>query len=145
MIEVRRAVLTGHKLRIHYASAGKTPQWRTIDPIGLVTVRDKAYLLATISGEDRTYRLSRVLAAEELPELAERPPQVDLDRIWRERGEQFLSNGHITALVRVESTRREELLNAAVTVRAEIPDTAGWVRIEVTYQDLRTPNGRCGS
>jgi hypothetical protein len=33
-------------------------------PIGWVTVRDQGYLLATTSGADRTYRLSRVLAAE---------------------------------------------------------------------------------
>ncbi len=85
MIEVRRAVLAGHKLRIHYAAAGQTARWRTVDPIGLVTVRDRGYLLATRSGADRTYRLSRMLAAEELPETAQRPNRVDLDRIWRER------------------------------------------------------------
>src|SRR4051794_4068786 len=34
--EVRRAVLAGHRLRIHYAAAADgTPQWRTVDPIGL--------------------------------------------------------------------------------------------------------------
>ena len=137
MVEVRRAVLTGHKLRIHYASAGKTAQWRTVDPIGLVTVRNVAYLLATVSGEDRTYRLSRVLAAEELPELAERPPHVDLDRIWRERAERFLADGHIAVLVRVQLSRREELLNTAVAVRTENPDANGWLQLEVTYQDLR--------
>ena len=137
MLEVRRAVLTGHKLRIHYAADGTAPRWRTIDPIGLVTVRDKTYLLATVLGEDRTYRLSRVLAAEELPELAERPSQVDLERIWRERGERFLANGHIPVLVRVGPTRRDELLNAAVAVRTVDPDTDGWLRIEVIYQDLR--------
>jgi len=137
MVEVRRAVLTGHKLHIHYASAGKTAQRRTVDPIGLVTVRNVAYLLATVSGEDRTYRLSRVLAAEELPELAERPPHVDLDRIWRERAERFLADGHIAVLVRVQLSRREELLNTAVAVRTENPDADGWLQLEVTYQDLR--------
>ncbi len=65
--EVRRAVFAGHKLRIHYAAVDQTPKWRTVGPIGLVTVRDQGYLLAKRSGADRTYRLSRVLAAEELP------------------------------------------------------------------------------
>ncbi|NEE07147.1 DNA-binding transcriptional regulator, partial [Streptomyces sp. SID7499] len=37
MIEVRRAVLSGRKLRIHYAATDREPQWRTVDPIGLVT------------------------------------------------------------------------------------------------------------
>ncbi|GAA4070113.1 helix-turn-helix transcriptional regulator [Actinomadura miaoliensis] len=138
MIEVRRAVLAGHRLRIHYAATGQPPQWRTVDPIGLVTVRDRAYLLATRSGADRTYRLSRVLAAEELPEPAQRPNRVDLDRVWRERCSQFLSDSdQITVLVRVNPARREELLNTALAVRAEEPDADGWLRLEVTFQDSR--------
>lgn len=135
MREVRRAVVTGHKLRIHYAATGQPPRWRTVDPVGLVTVRDRAYLLATKSGADRTYRLSRILSAEELPEAAQRPNQVDLDRIWRERCARFLSDGHIVVLVRVNPARREDLLNTALAVRAEEPDADGWLRLEVTYQD----------
>ncbi len=135
MIEVRRAVLAGHKLRIHYAATGQAPQWRTVDPIGLVTVRDRGYLLATRAGADRTYRLSRVLAAEELPEPAQRPDRVDLDRIWRERCAQFLSDGHSPCWSRVDPARREELLSTAVAVRAEEPEADGWLRLEVTFQD----------
>ncbi|WP_329153120.1 WYL domain-containing protein [Streptomyces anulatus] len=138
MVEVRRAVLSGRKLRIHYAATDQAPQWRTVDPIGLVTVRDRGYLLATRSGADRTYRLSRVLAAEELPEPAQRPNRVDLDRIWRDRSARFLSGGdHVTALVRVDPVRREELLGTVLAVRAEDPDTDGWPRLEVTFQDAR--------
>jgi len=138
MIQVRRAVLAGHKLRIHYAATDQTPQWRTVDPIGLVTVRDRGYLLATRSGADRTYRLSRVLAAAELPEPAQRPNRVDLDRVWRERCAQFLSGGdQITVLVRVNPARREDLLSTALAVRAEEPDADGWLRLEVTFQDSR--------
>ncbi|WP_405530771.1 WYL domain-containing protein [Streptomyces avidinii] len=137
MIEIRRAVLAGHKLRIHYAATGRAPQWRTVDPIGLVTVRDRGYLLATRSGADRTYRLSRVLAAEELPEPAQRPGRVDLDRIWRERSARFLGDGHLTVLVRVDPARREDLLDMAVAVRAEEPDADGRLRLELTFQDAR--------
>jgi predicted DNA-binding transcriptional regulator YafY len=138
MIEVRRAVLAGRKLRIRYAATDQEPQWRTVDPVGLVTVRDRGYLLATRSGADRTYRLSRVLEAEALSEAAERPGRVDLDRIWRERSAQFLSGGdHLTALVRVNPARREELLDTALAVRAEEPGPDGWPRLELTYQDPR--------
>lgn len=138
MAEVRSAVLAGHKLRIHYAAEDRQPQWRTVDPIGLVTVRDQGYLLATRSGADRTYRLSRVLAAEELPEPAERPDRVDLDRAWRERSARFLSGSdHVTVLVRLNPARREELVGTALAVRAEVPDADGWLRLEVTFQDAR--------
>lgn len=137
MGEVRRAVLVGHKLRFRYAAPDREARWHTVDPIGLVTVRGRTYLLATKAGEDRTYRLSRMLTAQELPEPAERPAQVDLDRIWRERSVRFLSENHLPVLVRVSADRREELLNNARAVRGEQPDAAGWVRLEVTFEDLR--------
>jgi predicted DNA-binding transcriptional regulator YafY len=136
--EVRRAVLVGHKLRIHYAAVDKAPRWSTVDPIGLVTVRDQTYLLATKSGADRTYRLSRVLAAEELPEPAQRADDIDLDRIWQERSAQFRAGANqFTALVRVNPTQSEELVRTALAVCAEQPDSDGWLRLEVTFQDSR--------
>jgi len=136
--EVRRAVFAGHKLRIHYAAGDRTPTWRTVDPIGLVTVRDVGYLLATRSGADRTYRLSRVLAAEELAEPAQRPDRVDLDRAWQERSTQFRTGGdQVAVLVRVSPTRREELVGTALAVRSEATDPDGWLRLEVTFQDPR--------
>ncbi|WP_217198237.1 helix-turn-helix transcriptional regulator [Streptomyces buecherae] len=139
LAEVRRAVLAGRKLRIHYAATDQPPRWRTVDPIGLVTVRDRGYLLATRAGADRTYRLSRIAAAEELAEPAERPETVDLDRIWRERSARFRFDGehHVTALVRVRPARREELVDTALAVRAMQPDADGWARLEVTFQDAR--------
>ncbi|WP_345664137.1 helix-turn-helix transcriptional regulator [Streptomyces venetus] len=136
--EVGRAVFAGHRLRIHYAAADRAPKWRTVDPIGLVTVRGQGYLLATRSGADRTYRLARVLAAEELDEPAQRPEQVDLDRAWQERGTRFRTGGdQVVVLVRVSPARREELVGTALAVRAEEADADGWSRLEVTFQDAR--------
>jgi predicted DNA-binding transcriptional regulator YafY len=135
MAQVRRAVLTGHRLRIRYTATDQEPQWRTVDPLGLVTVRDRGYLLATRSGADRTYRLARILAAEALPEPAQRPERIDLDRIWTERCARFLADGHLTVQVRVDPARREDLLKHAVAVRAEAPEADGRLRLEVTYQD----------
>lgn len=138
MLEVRRAVLAGHRLRIHYAAVDRGPKWRTVDPIGLVTVREKGYLLALVSGADRTYRLSRILAAEELDEPAQRPDTVDLDRIWQERSTRFRTGGNqFTVQLRMDPARREELVGTALAVLAEAPDADGWLRLEVTFQDLR--------
>ncbi|MGP4029225.1 helix-turn-helix transcriptional regulator [Actinomadura sp. 3N407] len=136
--EVRRAVFAGHKLRIRYAAVDQAPKWRTVDPIGLVTVRDQGYLLATRSGADRTYRLSRVLAAEELAEPAQRPDRVDLDRAWQERSTRFRAGGdQVTVLVRVNPARREHLVGTALAVRAEESEADGRLRLEVTFQDPR--------
>ncbi|MGW6916367.1 helix-turn-helix transcriptional regulator [Kitasatospora sp. NPDC054939] len=136
--EVRRAVLAGHKLRIRYAAADRAPEWRTVDPIGLVTVRGHGYLLATRSGADRTYRLSRIRAAEELPEAAQRPDRVDLDRAWQERSTQFRAgDDQVTVLVRLDPARRDELLGTAVALRSEETDPDGRLRLEVNFQDRR--------
>ncbi|MFJ8187000.1 helix-turn-helix transcriptional regulator [Streptomyces sp. NPDC096105] len=136
--EIRRAVLAGHKLRIHYAAVGQPPKWRTVDPIGLVTVRDQGYLLAKRSAEDRTYRLSRVLKAEELDEPAQRSDTVDLDRAWRERNVRFRTGGeNTTVVVRVDPARREHLVATALAVRSEETGEDGRLRLHVVFQDAR--------
>jgi predicted DNA-binding transcriptional regulator YafY len=138
MAEVRRAVLSGNKLRIHYAVMDQPPKWRTVDPIGLVTVRDQGYLLAIRDGEDRTYRLSRIQAAQELAEPAQRPDEVDLERLWRDRSERFRAGGdQVTVLVRVNPARREDIVGTALAVHSEVEDSDGWLRLGVSFQDAR--------
>lgn len=134
---VRAAVLEGRRLRMLYAASGQDPRWRTVDPVGLVGVRDRTYLLAGRAGADRTYRLSRVLAAERLDEPAQRADDVDLAGLWRTRCEQFLADGHVAVDVRVRSHRRDELLASAVAVRAETASADDWLHLQVTYQDDR--------
>src|SRR5690606_39628053 len=96
-----------------------------------VTARGLGYLLATRSGADRTYRLSRVLAAEELAEPAERPDDVDLERAWRERSARFRSGGEqIVVLARVAPDRRDDLVRTAVAVRSEEAEAGGLLRLD---------------
>ncbi|MGA4898951.1 helix-turn-helix transcriptional regulator [Streptomyces griseoincarnatus] len=121
-----------------YAAVNQPPEWRTVDPIGLVTVKDQGYLLARRGSEDRTYRLSRVLAAEQLDEPARRPDSVDLDRAWREREVRFRTGGDTTeVLVRVDPARREGLAATALTVTDEGTDAGGRLRMTVVFQDVR--------
>ncbi|MFD2470176.1 helix-turn-helix transcriptional regulator [Amycolatopsis silviterrae] len=136
--EIRRAVFAGHQLRIRYQAVNQTPKWRTVHPIGLVTVREQGYLLATRDGEDRTYRLSRVSAAEELDEPAQRPDQVDLGRAWQERSTRFRTGGdQVAVLMRVRPARQEELARTALAIHAEESSPDGWLRLEATFQDSR--------
>lgn len=138
LAQIRRAVLAGHKVRLHYAALGREPRWRTVDPIGLVTVRDVGYLLATSSGADRTYRLSRVLDAVEVAEPAERPDNVDLDRLWRERSARFRAgDDQVAVTLRLHPERRDLLLATVVSLLAETSGADGWLQLEVTFQDDR--------
>ncbi|MFD6891288.1 helix-turn-helix transcriptional regulator [Streptomyces sp. NPDC059957] len=136
--EIRHAVFAGRKLRLSYAAAGQIPKWRTVDPIGLVTVRGQGYLLATRYGADRTYRLSLVLAAEALDEPAQRPDTVDLDRTWQEHNAQLRTGGdQVAVLVRVDPARRDQLVDTALAVRDEETHADGWLRMSVVFQDAR--------
>jgi predicted DNA-binding transcriptional regulator YafY len=138
MAAIRRAVLAGHRLRLRYAAADRAPTWRTVDPVGLVTVRGTGYLLATRAGEDRTYRLSRVVAAEELDERAERPDQVDLDRAWRDRSTRFRTGGdQVTVLMGLDPDRRDDVAGTALAVVDHAPGDDGRLRVEATFQDAR--------
>ncbi len=149
---IRRAVFAGHRLRIRYQAADQAARWRTVDPIGLVTVGGQGYLLATRAGADRTYRLSRVLAAQELSEPARRPERVDLDRAWQERSRRFREGAEqVAVLVRVDAARRDELAADAVAVLTDAAgtdseagadaeagtDADGRLRMEVAFQDRR--------
>lgn len=134
---VRQAVLAGRRLHLEYAALDREPRSHTVDPLGLVTVRGRTYLLAQKVGEDRTYRLSRILTAVVLTEPAARPDRVDLDRLWAERTARFLSTDHLPVVVRVRVSRREELLANTRAVRSEEQEADGWVRLDVAFEDLR--------
>ncbi|MGB6278225.1 MAG: WYL domain-containing protein [Rhodococcus sp. (in: high G+C Gram-positive bacteria)] len=138
MDPVRRAVLDGRKLRILYAPVGGDEQWRVVDPVGLVTVRHRGYLLATRDGEDRTYRLSRVMDAVVLSDPAQRSDNVSLDRLWHERSTRFRNgDARTTVSACIHPARREELADTALTVTDEKLDGDGRLRLELTFQDAR--------
>ena len=136
--EVRRAVLAGHKLRIHYAAVDQTPQWRTVDPIGLVTVRDRGLPaghevwrgphLPAVPGVGR--RGTRRTGTATRPGRSG-PGLAGTQHAVSAGGDQ------VTVLVRVNPARREDLVGTALAVRAEEPDADGWLRLEVTFQDPR--------
>jgi predicted DNA-binding transcriptional regulator YafY len=118
---VQRAVFAGHRLRMRYTSRhapdAPGPPWRTVDPVGLVEAAGSWYLLALDGGEDRTYRMSRISAAEELDEPARRPEGVDLEELWRRRRAEFRSRRPgVEARVRIAPERLEELFRTAISV-----------------------------
>lgn len=134
---VRLAVLQGRKLRFDYASAQKPIRSHEVDPIGLVTVRDRTYLLALVDGAERTYRLSRMTSATVLDEAADRPADVDLDSLWAERAARFLADRTLTVRVRVNAERRDELV-ARTRAGTLIETTAdGRVLLQLAFDDLR--------
>ncbi len=135
---VQRAVFAGNRLRLRYASGrGGEPRWRTVDPVGLVEAAGQWYLLALDGGADRTYRVSRIAEAEELPEPAVRPDGVDLEQLWQRRRAAFLADlPGVVVVARVLDGQVEELAEAAVAVLRREPDGPGRTVVEARFGDL---------
>lgn len=74
--------------RISPAAAAERPA----DPLGLVAKGRAWYLVAGVDGEIRTYRVSRVRAAEMTDTPCVRPPDFDLAAWWDQSAEQFVAN-----------------------------------------------------
>lgn len=127
---VQRAVFARRRLRLRYAARGEKAGWRTVDPVGLVEAGGQWYLLAVRDGEDRTYRLSRVQAVEELAEPVSAAP-VDLEREWAQRRARFRAElPSLAVRVRMPAARRAQLARTAV-VEAETPVGDGDVLLDL--------------
>ncbi len=80
---LREAAQAGRRLRLTYRSAGAAgPGARTVDPYGLVDQSGVWYLVATHRGQDRTFRVSRIVSVEVLDQPSRLPPGSDLAEVW---------------------------------------------------------------
>jgi len=85
---LRDAATRKRRLVLTYAGASdptdeaRTPSVRVIDPYGLVENAGRWYLLAGRDGSPRTYRVSRIEAAEVLDEPAQVPDDFNLAEAW---------------------------------------------------------------
>jgi predicted DNA-binding transcriptional regulator YafY len=75
------AVWQTRRVRLTYRRPDGTVA-REVEPLGLVLKGGTWYLVARSNGQFRTYRVSRVLAAETTDATFERPAEFDLARHW---------------------------------------------------------------
>lgn len=136
---VQDAVFAGRRLRMSYAArVDDAPRERTVDPIGLVEAAGRWYLLALREGEDRTYRVDRIVEAHELDEPARRPDGVDLERLWLRRRDTFRAGrGSYRVRVRVRAAHRDGVVSTALDLAGERPHDDGRIDLDLVYGDLR--------
>src|SRR5215212_9732508 len=79
---LQEAVWIDRRVRLNYRRGDGSAVERVVDPLGLVAKGRLWYLVAGVDGEPRTYRISRVEAAEILDEPASRTPDFDLATFW---------------------------------------------------------------
>ncbi|MFL6124293.1 helix-turn-helix transcriptional regulator [Actinophytocola sp.] len=79
---LERAVVRRRTVRFSYASRGREPTTRVVDPWGLVDKDDVWYLVAGTDAGQRTFRVDRVAGVELTARTFPRPAGFDLATAW---------------------------------------------------------------
>jgi predicted DNA-binding transcriptional regulator YafY len=115
------ALWRGRRLDMRYRERAAVVS-RRLDPLGLVLKAGVWYLLARRRGEERVYRVSRIVSARERAEPAARPPDFDLAAAWARRSRAFeRSRTQVDVTVRVPRSHVRFLRAARVLEDGEQP------------------------
>ncbi|MBZ4320976.1 helix-turn-helix transcriptional regulator [Streptomyces huiliensis] len=139
---VADAVWRQRALRVHYRR-WKGEVRRELHPLGLVLKGGIWYLVARAETDIRTYRVSRVLAAETLPGRFERPAGFDLAATWAatsRRLEEMRHQGEARLRVSPGVLRLLPAKFGAAGARAAAgagaPDADGWTEVVLPVESL---------
>jgi predicted DNA-binding transcriptional regulator YafY len=131
------AVWSATRIAVDYERSGDRVR-RVLEPLGLVLKAGTWYVVARSDGQIRTYRVSRVAAAEPSIERFERPEPFDLAAYWAESAATFERDvPWIEVVVRLRPDRvdrlRSALGNAVVDAAERLaePDPDGWLRLRL--------------
>jgi predicted DNA-binding transcriptional regulator YafY len=134
---IQEALWRGRKLSFVYGQEGCASA-RVGDPLGLVAKGSVWYLAASVGGEVRSYRVSRVRAAEMLDEPCERPAGFDLAAHWEESSRKFRENfPRFYATFRAHPSIINRMHAARAFARVEEvgeDDGEGWRRVRMRFQ-----------
>lgn len=139
------AVWNQHSVRIRYLRWARPHEVvRTVEPHGLVLKAGHWYLVARGCGQFRTYRVSRILAAEVLAESFDRSEDFDLAGYWDGYLKDFDQRRHRnTATVRLSPRgvdRLPHLLEPTVVQAAQHTaiesEPSGWTEVTVPIESV---------
>jgi predicted DNA-binding transcriptional regulator YafY len=115
------ALWRGRRLDIRYRE-GSTVVSRRLHPLGLVLKAGVWYLLARRRGEERIYRVSRIVSARERTEPSERPIDFDLAAAWADHSRAFERiRPQLDVMVRVPRSQVRYLRGARVVEDGDRP------------------------
>ena len=137
LARLSEAVWSTRRLRVGYERGDVTVE-RVLEPLGLVLKAGVWYIVAVSDGQVRTYRASRVTAAEPLDERFERPPGFDLAAFWAESSAAYERDApRVEVTIRIAPNRLDQLADEvgsrAVQAAEHLdePDPDGWVRLRL--------------
>jgi predicted DNA-binding transcriptional regulator YafY len=95
---------------------------RRLDPLGLVLKAGVWYLLARRRGEERVYRVSRIVSARERAEPYTRDPEFDLAAAWASHSQEFeRTRPYVEVTLRVPRNQVRHLRGTRVVEDGERP------------------------
>ena len=119
--EIAGALWRGRRVEIRYRE-GSAVVSRRLDPLGLVLKAGVWYLLARRRGEERVYRVSRIVSARERTEPSLCPPDFDLAEAWARRSQAFeRSRSPIDVTLRIARTQIRFLRGARIVEPSKRP------------------------
>ncbi|MBO2460856.1 helix-turn-helix transcriptional regulator [Actinomadura violacea] len=156
---VADAVWNQQRIRVLYSRWARPQQVeRVLEPIGVVLKAGTWYLIAhhpdpgapaeTAPAPDaapRTYRVSKILTLQPLPQRFERPPGFDLAAYWDAYAARFEADSYrdqATVRLSPAGLERAPILLPPVMARAlhdnaEPPDPTGWTPVTLPVESLR--------
>ena len=115
------ALWRGKRLDMRYRE-GSTIVSRRLDPLGLVLKAGIWYLVARRRGEERVYRVSRIVSARERADDCTRESDFDLPATWARHSESFeRSRPRIEVVVRVPRSQARYFRGARVLEEGDRP------------------------
>jgi predicted DNA-binding transcriptional regulator YafY len=134
---LQEAVWQERKLHLTYRRRDEAPVERTVNPLGLVAKGRIWYLVGTVDGAPRTYRVSRIEEARIADETAVRPPDFDLAAFWGQSSADFaaaLPRYPVQVRMDAGSLPMLRFLGRYIHVlRAAPADDDGWLELELEF------------
>jgi predicted DNA-binding transcriptional regulator YafY len=125
---LKTAVFEDCRVQARYERGAGEVVERILEPYSLVAKASVWYLIARRDDELRTYRVSRFVAVEMLPERFERDPAFNLAQYWHTHATEFVANlPDFAFTLRLNAARLQFLrwyASERYTIRAGSPDEA---------------------
>ena len=132
------AVWRERKVLLTYGQSEDCAAVRLADPLGLVAKGSVWYLVASVSGDLRSYRVSRVRDVRVTEEPCERPAGFDLAAYWARASAEFKAKfPRFDATLRVHPELLPRLHAAVRFARVERvgpPAADGWSEVHMRFQ-----------
>ena len=132
------AVWRGRKIYLTYGQSDDCAAERLADPLGLVAKGSVWYLVASVGGDLRSYRVSRVRGVRLTDEPCERPAGFRLAEFWERASAEFKSKfPRYDATLRVHPELLPRIHAAGRFARVEHvspPAADGWSEVRMRFQ-----------